>query len=169
MMASSGRNEEEADSVGQSAPEATASGRAGSVSARVEDVLEAAERAAAAIREEASQWATKHMEEARGKADQMAGERARELSQLAEKLVAGASAVVKQSDEFLRSLDQAAGPATDNGATVREDAATPISDRARLLAAQMAVADAPRDEIAQRLNEEFGIQDAGPMLDRMGI
>jgi cell division septum initiation protein DivIVA len=119
MMVRSGRNEEEANPGGESAPDAVASGRAGSVIARVEDALEAAERAAAAMREEASEWASKHMEDARRAADQMAGERARELSRLAKELIAGASAVVKQSDEFLRTLDQPAGTAADNGATVR--------------------------------------------------
>src|SRR4249919_3771678 len=124
--------------------------------------------------EEASQWASKHMEDARREAGQLAGDRARELSRLAEELITAASAVVKQSDEFLRALDQTAGTAADNGASVRKDGAnvqakesaeSPISDGARLLAAQMAVAEASRDEIAQRLHEEFGIQDAGPMLD----
>ena len=195
MMVRRGLNEEEeANSGGQSASDAAGSGKADSVSAKVEDVLEAAERAAAAIREEASEWASKHMEDARREADQMAGERARELSRLAKELIAGASVVIKQSDEFLRGLDQTAVTAADNGATVREDGAnvqakesaegvdlaqdpsasppdteSPISDGARLLAARMAVAETPRDEIAQRLQDEFGIQDAGPLLDRMGI
>ncbi len=116
----------------------------------------------------------------------MALEQARELSRLAKELIAGASAVVEQSEELVRSLDQRAGTAAGNGATARADDAnghakeinwgdeparegSPISDRARLLAAQMSVAGTPRDEIAERLHEELGIRDAGPMLDRMGI
>jgi hypothetical protein len=43
-----------------------------------------------------------------------------------------------------------------------------ISDRARLFAAQLIAAGGSRDEISQRLREEFGIQDASAMLDRMG-
>ena len=43
-------------------------------------------------------------------------------------------------------------------------AGTP-SDGARLLATQMAVAGSSRPEIESRLQNEFGIQDAGPMLD----
>jgi hypothetical protein len=39
------------------------------------------------------------------------------------------------------------------------------SDGARLLAAQMAVAGSSREEIEGRLREEFGIEDAGPILD----
>ena len=39
------------------------------------------------------------------------------------------------------------------------------SDGARLLAAQMAVAGSSREEIETRLREEFGIEDAGPILD----
>jgi hypothetical protein len=34
-----------------------------------------------------------------------------------------------------------------------------------LLAAQMAVAGSSREEIETRLRDEFGIQDAGPILD----
>ncbi len=42
---------------------------------------------------------------------------------------------------------------------------TPPSDGARLLATQMAVAGSSRAEIESRLRNEFGIRDAGPMLD----
>jgi hypothetical protein len=41
----------------------------------------------------------------------------------------------------------------------------PPSDGARLLAAQMAVAGSSREEIETRLRDEFGIQDAAPILD----
>jgi hypothetical protein len=44
-------------------------------------------------------------------------------------------------------------------------AGTPPSDGARLLATQMAVAGSSRTEIESRLQNEFGIHDAGPMLD----
>jgi hypothetical protein len=50
----------------------------------------------------------------------------------------------------------------------REDSPR-VSDGARLLATQMAVAGSSRDEIAYRLHEEFGIQDATAILDEIGI
>lgn len=48
---------------------------------------------------------------------------------------------------------------------VASNASDPASPGARLLATQMAVAGSSRDEIESRLRNEFGIQDAGPMLD----
>jgi hypothetical protein len=44
-----------------------------------------------------------------------------------------------------------------------------VSEGARLLATQMAVAGSTRDEIAWRLREEFGIHDASAILDEIGI
>jgi cell division septum initiation protein DivIVA len=44
-----------------------------------------------------------------------------------------------------------------------------ISDGARLLVTQMAVAGSNRETIASRLREEFGIADPGAMLDEAGL
>jgi hypothetical protein len=44
-----------------------------------------------------------------------------------------------------------------------------VSEGARLLATQMAVAGSTRDEIAWRLREEFGIQDSTAILDEIGL
>jgi hypothetical protein len=44
-----------------------------------------------------------------------------------------------------------------------------VSEGARLLATQMAVAGSTRDEIAWRLREEFGINDATAILDEIGL
>ncbi len=49
------------------------------------------------------------------------------------------------------------------------DPAPRVSDEARLLATQMAVAGSSRDEIALRLQEEFGIEDSTAILDEIGI
>lgn len=46
---------------------------------------------------------------------------------------------------------------------------TRVSEGARLLATQMAVAGSTRDEIAWRLREEFAIHDASAILDEIGI
>jgi hypothetical protein len=44
-----------------------------------------------------------------------------------------------------------------------------VSEGARLLATQMAVAGSTRDEIAWRLHDEFGIQDSTAILDEIGL
>jgi vacuolar-type H+-ATPase subunit H len=44
-----------------------------------------------------------------------------------------------------------------------------VSEGARLLATQMAVAGSSRDEIAYRLSEEFAIQDSSAILDEIGL
>ena len=44
-----------------------------------------------------------------------------------------------------------------------------VSEGARLLATQMAVAGSSRDEIAWRLRDEFGIQDSSAILDEIGL
>jgi hypothetical protein len=94
-----------------------------------------------------------------------------------------ARAVAKQSDELISALDAVerrllatSRPIPEPASPVRpgkpeselpSDAAT--SEGARLLATQMAVAGSTRDEIAVRLLEEFGIEDASPILDDTGI
>ena len=54
-------------------------------------------------------------------------------------------------------------PVSDDDAQVADEA--PPSERARLLAAQMSIAGASRDEIAVRLRKEFGVREAD-RLDR---
>jgi hypothetical protein len=247
----------------------------------VESVLEAAERAAAGIRQDAEEWARRYLEESRRKADDLASERVQELSSLTETLMNRARAVAQQSDALLSALDDAGrrlvnsarpgGNATGPDPYAQDDAygrqpgpppagyapeqqapqpqavpasppppppppsippqdpgyqappqqasappqATPtpppayfpgqaaqapqaapspvppapapqgppppappavgpqpdsgVSEGARLLATQMAVAGSTRDEIAWRLREEFGIHDATAILDEIGL
>ena len=220
---------------------------AGSVGTRIESILDAAERAAIGIREDAQEWAGRYLEESRRKADEVAAERIKEISSLTDNLVSRARAVAQQSDELIAALDDAgrrvlnnarpggtgppapsptdavrAPPSTHEAAPppktqverppapaqapppqapppqspvrevpppppVREapppapapeltppPAAPPtdaprVSEGARLLATQMAVAGSTRDEISWRLREEFGIQDATAILDEIGI
>lgn len=237
--------------------------RNSSIGTRVESVLEAAESAAAGIREDAQEWASRYLEESRRKADELANERIQEISTLTDTLISRARAVAKQSDELLSALDDAGRRMIDNsrpsgwvprgsGAARRsgsagsdsessvtssesepsvtssegpppvrsvEPAADPspppppelggppagprppsvarrsspptqverppyeqppvpprarpssgrVSEGARLLATQMAVAGSSRDEISWRLREEFGIHDASAILDEIGI
>ena len=272
-------------SSGEQPPQTPVPGDAvGPVGSRVESVLEAAERAAVGIRQDAEEWARRYLEESRRKADDLASERVQELSSLTEALMNRARAVAQQSDALLSALDDAGrrlvstahpgGNASDPGPDAQHDAygqqpgppppgyapeqrapdpqAVPVpppppaippqdpryqaplqqasappqatapaepayspgqapqaapgpvpsapppqapppqapapqappppapqavgpqpdsgvSEGARLLATQMAVAGSTRDEIAWRLREEFGIHDATAILDEIGL
>jgi hypothetical protein len=61
---------------------------------------------------------------------------------------------------------QAAEPAPAAQAMAHDSG---VSEGARLLATQMAVAGSTRDEIAWRLREEFGIHDSTAILDEIGL
>jgi hypothetical protein len=149
------------------------------VGRRVETVLEAAERAAADIRSDAEQWAERHLAETRRRADELVSDRARELSSITEDLLARAKAVAKESDELMRALDTASrralhlngtgSSAESSNGSVQIERSRRVSDGARLLATQMAVAGSSRETIASRLKEEFGILDSTPILDEAGL
>jgi hypothetical protein len=66
----------------------------------------------------------------------------------------------EQAPPAQQSTPPPAPPADEQGG-----AAPSPSDGARLLAAQMAVAGSSREEIESRLRDEFGIEDAAPILD----
>lgn len=220
-------------------PEETPGAESGPVGSRIESVLDAAERAANGIRQDAEEWARQYMEQTRKNADEMAANRVQELSQLTDSLMTRARSVAKQSDDLISALDDAArglltagGSATSAAPSLQTPApppasepppapppraeppppappaepapaqpppgrrppeATPapapppaetspappapappgndsrVSEGARLLATQMAVAGSSRDEIAWRLREEFSIQDSSAILDEIGL
>jgi hypothetical protein len=193
---------ESRDEPGSNAGAAGASPAAmGSVGERVETVIEAAERAAAHIRKDAEQWAQRHMEETRRRADELAAQRVRELSSISDDLLTRAQAFARQSDELISALDgprasrrapkspsrrrddsgsksDGAPPApvarehvngSEGSASQQRHAVGTISDGARLLVTQMAVAGSDRETIASRLQKEFGIADPGSMLDEAGL
>jgi hypothetical protein len=197
---------------------------------RIQVIIEAAEKAAAGIIEDADAQARRYIDASRRRADSLAEERVRVMSDLTDTLVRQAEIVRRQSEELLEALDSARGelasrigqelsegsaPSPEVGAASAEsvprvphlqpveserpglqavespppqavqapapppapgsqqppvrpagqEEQAPPSDGARLLAAQMAVAGSSRDEIEARLRDEFGIQDAGPILD----
>jgi vacuolar-type H+-ATPase subunit H len=201
---------------------------AGSVGARIESVLEAAERVAAGIRQDAEERAHRYLEESRQKADEMAAERLHELSSLTDDLITRARTVAQRSQELIAALEDAGrrvaeGSSQSPAAPLRSASEPPlssvetspppvpaaerpepepvppglrpsspkgagvpagpgsagrpkslsgnsaVSEGARLLATQMAVAGSSREKIASRLQEEFGIQDPRPILDEIGI
>jgi hypothetical protein len=201
---------------------------------RIQVIIEAAEKAAAGIIEDADAQARRYIDASAQRADDLADERVRVVSDLTDTLIRQAELVRRQSDELLSALDAArnelasrigqelsAGsppPAQQTQASQEQSTPTaqapqvphlqpveserpdlqavkspeepaqaqapkapvsqppppahPIgsaegapSDGARLLAAQMAVAGSSRQDIEARLREEFGIQDASPILD----
>lgn len=204
---------------------------------RIQVIIEAAEKAAAGIIEDADAQARRYIDASAQRADDLADERVRVVSDLTDTLIRQAELVRRQSDELLSALDAArnelssrigqelsAGsspPAQQTQASQEQGTPTaqaprvpqlqpveserpglqtvespeepapaakepvsqppsapppppahPIgsgegapSDGARLLAAQMAVAGSSRQDIEARLREEFGIQDASPILD----
>jgi len=204
---------------------------------RIQVIIEAAEKAAAGIIEDADAQAHRYIDASRERADVLADERVRVMSDLTDTLIRQAEMVKRQSDDLLAALDTARselatrigqelspgrpGPAAqappgqagepsrvshlqpvDSGrpdlqavAPAGQPQAVPqpppapapqqgsppppppqplaqpasgetsASDGARLLAAQMAVAGSSRQEIEARLRDEFGIEDARPILD----
>jgi vacuolar-type H+-ATPase subunit H len=77
------------------------------MSARVQTVIEAAERAADAIRYDAEEQARQHLAAAQKKADRMTAERVRLISHLTDDLIEQASVVREHSEEMVSSLQQA--------------------------------------------------------------
>ena len=195
---------------------------------RIQVIIEAAEKAAAGIIEDADAQARRYIDTSRQRADVLADERVRVMSDLTDTLIRQAEMVRRQSDELLATLDTARGelasrigqelssataapaglspaatqdqppaqapravepavepeptpqmqspesppplpqdtdPAAPPPPSGAQSAAAIPSDGARLLAAQMAVAGSSRKEIETRLRDEFGIQDAGSILD----
>jgi hypothetical protein len=76
------------------------------VGAQVESVLEAAERAAGRIREDAQDWARDYRKKAQQEADELTSQRVRELAQLTDNLIDRAQAVANQSDHLISTLDE---------------------------------------------------------------
>lgn len=188
---------------------------------RIQLIIEAAEKAAAGIIEDAEAQARLYLDETGRRADRLADERARVMSDITDSLIDRAEAVKRQSDDLVVALDQAKakidemvrerpssmpdpppprlrkaeepGRATPHLTPVEPQGTTeapPIppeaeprviahpsapasahssitasSAGARLIATQMVVAGSSRIEIENRLRNEFGIQEAGPMLD----
>jgi cell division septum initiation protein DivIVA len=128
--------------------------------ARLAEIVEAAERAATKVIDDAETQAGRIVEEARARADGVVAERLREL---ADELDPGAGVEVDVPAP-VRRLEPVEPPAEgDEGEEVRPRRSG--SAGARLLATQMAVSGAEREEIEERLRSGFEIEDAGEILD----
>lgn len=76
------------------------------VSDRVKLVIEAAERAAGGIIDDAEGQARKYLDASRARAEQIAAQRGREMSALADELVGYAETLKRQSEQLLSALDE---------------------------------------------------------------
>jgi hypothetical protein len=134
---------------------------------RLAAIVEAAEKAASAVIDDAEEQARRHLEEARERADRIVAERLREL---ADELDSRGAAELGVDD------DRKPGPAEGGERLLRPVQPAPepgepqaprrsASAGARLLATQMAISGASRDEIEERLRSGFEIEDAGEILE----
>ena len=110
------------------------------------------------------------MGEERERIERLDGE-LRRVAEAADALVRGAQdlrAALDSLADDLRELaretaDRAAVPETEPPASTADDGAVP--EGARLVALDMVLEGAPRDDVAARLREEFDLADPGRLLD----
>lgn len=124
---------------------------------RLARIVDAAERAAASVIDDAEQQAQRQLDEARERADRMVAERLRELADQLDPVDSG-----ERRGTHLRPVESISD---------RSDGDEPLAPRrsgsagARLLATQMAVSGADREEIEARLRGGFEIEDTREILD----
>jgi cell division septum initiation protein DivIVA len=122
--------------------------------ARLAAIVEAAERAASNVIDDAEEQARRRLEEAGARADRIVAERLRALADELDPADPG-----KRRAPHLKPVE--AGPAPGEPAAPRRSG----SAGARLLATQMAVSGSSREEIEARLRRDFDIGDTSEILD----
>jgi cell division septum initiation protein DivIVA len=133
-------------------PERRPPATAADAAQRLATIVDAAERAAQKVIDEAEEQARQHLEDARARADGIVAERLRELADELDSPAAGERA------PHLR-------PVEDGGGQDEQSSRRSASAGARLLATQMAVSGAGREEIEARLRSGFEIEDTAEILD----
>ena len=151
------------------------------IAARVEGIVHAAEREAAAVqrdlaaqRQAAEAETQRYLAEARHRADLVSGDRTQQLRELTGELVERAEGTAHELEALLDALKRtvaaletepadgepaAAGPAEPAVAGRRDLSA------ARLVAIEMAVAGRTRDEVDDHLRTAFDVDDTRALLD----
>jgi cell division septum initiation protein DivIVA len=162
---------------------------------RLAAIVEAAERAAVTVIDDAEAQARRRLEQAEAEADRLVADRLDSLTDLIDSLVAQAAAIRDQSKQLLASLaeakrriaveagveiaaveDLAESARAPHLSAVEFPAAAPTTELrpgggegaaagARLLATQMAVSGSSREEIEARLRNGFEIEDTASILD----
>jgi hypothetical protein len=129
---------------------------------RLARIVDAAERAAASVIDDAEKQARSRLEEARERADRTIAERLRELADELDPPSLSAAPAEQPRGGHLRPVET--GGRADEGAEGLPPRRSG-SAGARLLATQMAVSGAGREEIEERLRNGFDIDDASEILD----
>lgn len=146
---------------------------------RLEAIVEAAERAAEGVIDDAEQQARRYLAQARADAERQAAGNIGELSELVDALLGQAIALRREAERLQATLEEARARIDGSEPPAREEpvepprlravvpAEPPLPDAAgaRLLATQMAVSGSSREEIAQRLRNGFEIEDTDAILD----
>ncbi len=148
-------------SADKSPSEQRSSAAAADAAQRLARIVDAAERAAASVIDDAERQAQRHLEEARERADTVIAERLREL---ADELDPPRPGGVESRGGHLRPVESV----EEDGGEEEEEPLAPRrsgSAGARLLATQMAVSGAGREEIEKRLRSGFQIEDTSEILD----
>jgi hypothetical protein len=158
---------------------------------RLEAIVEAAERAAEGVIDDAETQARRYLAQARAEAERMAAGGGSDLGDLLEPLLEQAVSLRQEAERLQQTLEAAKQRIEPGGprepqpspaprgpeaprlrAVAAEDAPAPEPEQrpsdapgARLLATQMAVSGSSREEIAERLRNGFEIEDAEASLD----
>jgi hypothetical protein len=123
-----------------------------STAERLAAIVEAAEKAAAKVIDDAEEQARRQLLDASARADRIVAERLRALADELDPRLA------PRHEPHLKPVEAAPEPEPIPGQRSG-------SSGARLLATQMAVSGSSREEILQRLQSGFDIEDASGMLD----
>jgi hypothetical protein len=151
---------------------------------RLEAIVEAAERAAESVIDDAEEQARSHLAQARAEADRVGEGKAAGISELLETLLGQATALRQEAERLQATLEEAQARLQDGEAAGRQprpprlraiggeaepepaaEERRPDAAGARLLATQLAVSGSSREEIEQRLRDQFEIEDTKAILD----
>jgi hypothetical protein len=160
---------------------------------RLEAIVEAAERAAAGVIDDAEAQARQYLAQARVEADRLTAGQSADISDLIDTLLGQAIALRQEAERLQATLEEARARIDAGEGAPSEDAppeeetkseaprlravedeavlgSLPESRQsaaagARLLATQLAVSGSSREEIAQRLRNRFEIEDTDAILD----
>lgn len=160
---------------------------------RLEAIVEAAERAAEGVIDDAEAQARRYLAQAQAEADRLAEGRADEYADLFDSLLGQVLSLRQEAERLQATLEEAQarfeGREEPEESEIRDefeepeeveaprlravvDEQAPEAQRARsdsagarLLATQMAISGSSREEIARRLRSGFEIEDADAILD----
>lgn len=158
---------------------------------RLGAIVEAAERAAEGVIDDAEAQARRYLAQARAEADRLAEERSAELADLVDSLLGQAVALRQEAERLQATLEEARSriegeaqprqpepaerqeeqPGVPRLRAVEHDEPAAADERrtdaagARLLATQMAVSGSSREEIGLKLRNGFQVEDADAILD----